>query len=111
MTTRKPTAFEEQIHKAVRKVPPGKVTTYKLLASYVGCGSCRAVGQALKRNPFAPDVPCHRVIASDLTLGGYAGSTHGKMIRVKRKMLADEGVLFRGSPLSLADPSVVYPLT
>lgn len=54
---RPPTAFESRVYETICKIPSGKVTTYGLLARELGCGSSQAVGQALKRNPFAPGVP------------------------------------------------------
>ncbi len=93
------TAFQQRVYDAARRIPSGRVTTYKLLARAVGCASSRAVGQALRRNPFAPEVPCHRVIRSDLTLGGFAGKTDGPQLRRKLKLLADEGVLFENDRL------------
>jgi methylated-DNA-[protein]-cysteine S-methyltransferase len=86
------TVFQQKVYDKLREVPRGKVTTYALLAKAVGCGSPRAVGQALRQNPFAPKVPCHRVIASDLTLGGFAGKTTGPDIRRKTALLEAEGV-------------------
>ena len=58
--------------------------------------ACRAVGSALKRNPFAPIVPCHRVVASDRSLGGFFGSTDlsGSLLQKKREMLKEETVKF-----------------
>lgn len=88
------TAFQQRVYDACRQVPRGTVTTYKLLAEALGCGSPRAIGQALRRNPFAPAVPCHRVIASDLTVGGFAGQIEGAEIRRKLRLLAHEGVAF-----------------
>jgi len=101
-----PTSFEDRVYAALKKVPRGRVTTYKILAGQVGCCSARAVGQALKRNPFAPRVPCHRVIASDLRIGGFGGRCSGPQIRRKRALLASEGVLF--SKGVLADPARVF---
>lgn len=86
--------FQKRVYAATRKVPKGKVTTYALIAKAIGCRSPRAIGQALRRNPFAPVVPCHRVIRSDLTLGGFGGTTRGANIRRKRAMLETEGVRF-----------------
>lgn len=90
-----PTAFQQRVCAATRTIPRGRVTTYKLLAKYIGCGSCRAVGQALKRNPYSPRAPCHRVIASDGTLGGFYGRRAGVALRRKARLLAAEGVRFR----------------
>ncbi len=102
------TDFERKIYRIVSQIPRGYVSTYKLVARKAGCGSCRAVGQALKRNPYAPRVPCHRVIASDLDIGGFCGSLRGRQIQRKVKLLRREGVLFEKGKLT--DPSRVYDL-
>jgi len=91
---KRPTDFQNRVYDAIRLVPPGWVTTYKLVAEHIGCGSPRAVGQALRRNPFAPAVPCHRVIASDLTIGGFQGQAVGKAIRLKLDLLMSEDIRF-----------------
>ena len=96
MKKREPTEFEHRVYEATRRIPKGCVTTYQKLAREIGCGSNQAVGQALKRNPFAPEVPCHRVVRTDLTLGGFAGQTQGKEITRKTKMLLEEGVSLDG---------------
>ena len=54
---RPPTAFETRVYETIKTIPRGKATTYGSLARKLGCGSSQAVGQALKRNPFAPAVP------------------------------------------------------
>jgi len=100
------TPFQEKVYQAVSRIPKGRVTTYKLLASEVRCRSSRAVGQALRRNPFAPRVPCHRVIASDLSMGGFRGARSGRAIQTKRRLLAGEGVRFVGG--RLADRRLLY---
>jgi methylated-DNA-[protein]-cysteine S-methyltransferase len=104
---RKPTAFEQRVYQILAGVPAGRVTTYGLLARRLGIRSARAVGQALRRNPFAPEVPCHRVIAGDLTLGGYSGATNGADLERKRDLLAREGVRFDASG-RLADPACLW---
>lgn len=71
-------------------VPAGATITYGELARRIGCRSAQAVGQALKRNPFAPEVPCHRVIAANGSLGGYFGEREGEMIDRKRRLLNEE---------------------
>ena len=71
-------------------VPAGATITYGELARRIGCRSAQAVGQALKRNPFAPEIPCHRVIASNGSTGGYFGEREGEMIERKRKLLKKE---------------------
>ncbi|MCF6174399.1 MAG: MGMT family protein [Victivallaceae bacterium] len=89
------TEFQNIVYNATIKIPCGQVTTYKLLAQYINCGSCQAVGQALKVNPFAPKVPCHRVISSSRTIGGFAGSTDAKVLAKKYALLASEGIVFK----------------
>ena len=100
------TEFQERVYAATQRIPRGKVTTYRNLARAIGCGSSRAVGQALKVNPFAPEVPCHRVIRSDLTIGGFSGKLKGPEIDRKRALLLKEGVRFAGDRLS--DPETIY---
>jgi methylated-DNA-[protein]-cysteine S-methyltransferase len=90
------TLFQKKIYALVSTIPAGHVTTYKYLAEAAGVNCARAVGQALKRNPFAPAVPCHRVIASDLSIGGYAGARSGKLVKQKKSLLEAEGVQFVG---------------
>ena len=94
MATRCLTEFEQRVYKAVQEVPTGKVVTYSILADLLDCGSAQAIGQALKRNPSAPTVPCHRVIRADLNLGGYFGAAEGKRLERKRSLLRAEGVEF-----------------
>lgn len=94
MRTRGPTPFERRVYNAVRRIPAGRVSTYAIVAGHIRCRSAQAVGQALKRNPFAPDVPCHRVVASDLSLGGFRGRFRGQEIERKRRLLEEEGVPF-----------------
>jgi len=65
------TAFESKVYDLCRKIPEGRVATYGSMAKALGCGAARAIGQAMRRNPFAPEVPCHRVVSSDLQLGGF----------------------------------------
>lgn len=92
--------FAARVYTALKGIPRGRVITYGALAARIGCGSPRAVGQALRANPLAPAVPCHRVIASDLSPGGFVGRTAGPQLRHKLRLLAAEGVLFRGGRLA-----------
>ncbi len=100
------TAFQARVYAALCRVPAGRVTTYGHLAAAVGCGSARAVGQALRRNPYAPQVPCHRVIPATLALGGFAGSTGAAATGRKRRLLEAEGVRFEHG--RLADRSCLH---
>ena len=78
--------FEKKIYEIVKKIPKGKVLTYKDVAKMVGRPKAyRAVGNALNKNPFAPWVPCHRVIRSDGSIGGYAQGTKAKMDILKQE--------------------------
>ena len=101
--TERVSAFSLRVYAALRKVPRGKVITYAALGRRIGCRSPRAIGQALRANPFAPEVPCHRVIASDLSPGGFQGRTTGSPMARKLRLLAAEGVHFKHG--RLADPS------
>lgn len=81
------TPFQRRVYLELLSVPCGQTITYGELARRIGCRSAQAVGQALKRNPFAPEVPCHRVVASDGSLGGYLGQRSGKQVERKRELL------------------------
>lgn len=86
------TDFQRRVYELCRRVPRGRVATYKAIGTALGGRGqiYRAVGVALNKNPFAPRVPCHRVVCSDGSVGGFA---HG----VKRKiaLLRKEGVVVR----------------
>lgn len=84
------TAFQRKVYLALLDVPAGRRISYGELARRIGCRSAQAVGQALKRNPFAPEVPCHRVVAADGSLGGYNGKHEGEQIERKRALLESE---------------------
>jgi O-6-methylguanine DNA methyltransferase len=73
-------------------IPRGKVTTYGLIARKLKTAAYRAVGNACRNNPYAPRVPCHRVVKSDGTIGGFGGKTSGKTVRDKVELLRKEGV-------------------
>ena len=57
--------FSEKVYQKLKEVPKGYVTTYKELALSLNCKAYRAVGNALNKNPYAPIVPCHRVVKSN----------------------------------------------
>ena len=82
------TSFQSQCYEALKRVPSGKVISYSGLAEMVGRPQAhRAVGNAMNKNPFAPQVPCHRVVKSNGDLGGFSS---GSGLKIKR--LQEEGV-------------------
>jgi|SRR3989344_7642178 len=90
-----PTKFQDKVYELCSKVPKGKVTTYKAIAEAMGTKAYRAVGRALNKNPYAPKVPCHRVISSDGSLGGFATG-----IKNKVKLLKKEGIKMENNKIS-----------
>ena len=86
-------AFYQAVWKACAEIPKGQVRTYGWIARRVGKPkAARAVGQALGKNPFAPTIPCHRVVGADGRLTGYSGAGG---VKAKRRMLLKEGALCR----------------
>ena len=83
-------SFNQKVWALTARVPAGRVTTYGRIAEALGTKAYRAVGNALNRNPYAPAVPCHRVVGSNGSLTGFAGG-----IEKKRQLLAREGVRLR----------------
>ncbi|KAJ5162123.1 hypothetical protein N7492_007515 [Penicillium capsulatum] len=103
------TPYRRRVYRTLLSVPPGRWTTYSAMATYLN-SSARAVGNAMRTNPFAPEVPCHRVLAADGGLGGYKGewrvSKHignGTFRDEKRQRLRDEGVEFDESGKALGE--------
>ena len=85
----KGTKFQLKVWKYLKTIPRGKVKTYKEVAIAIKRpNSARAVANACAYNPYSPNVPCHRVIRSDGTLGGFSGVGG---IKTKKKMLKNEG--------------------
>ncbi len=82
--------FYQAVWRACAEIPTGQVRTYGWIAKRIGKPqAARAVGQALGKNPFAPTIPCHRVVGADGRLTGY--SAQGG-VKTKRRMLIKEGV-------------------
>jgi methylated-DNA-[protein]-cysteine S-methyltransferase len=86
------TIFEKNVLSLTKKIPEGKITTYKEIAKALNSKAYRAVGTALRKNPYAPKVPCHRVVNSDGSVGGYKGK---KDSEEKVKLLSKEGILIK----------------
>ncbi|KAF3147634.1 hypothetical protein TWF569_006115 [Orbilia oligospora] len=91
------TDYQKKVYALLLQIPPGKISTYAHLSAALS-SSPRAVGNALRRNPYAPDVPCHRVIATTGYIGGFKGDWNdapsGINIELKMELLKDEGVTF-----------------
>ena len=86
----KGTKFQLKVWNYLKKIPRGKVKTYSEVAKLIGSPlAVRAVANAIGKNPLAPQIPCHRVIRSDGSLGGYSGKGG---IKTKRLLLKKEGV-------------------
>ena len=89
--------FEVRVWKLIEKIPKGRITTYGLIARKLNTKAYRAVGNACRKNPYAPRVPCHRVVRSDGTVGGFGGKTSGKTVKKKIQMLGKENVEIKNS--------------
>jgi methylated-DNA-[protein]-cysteine S-methyltransferase len=87
--------FSQKVYNLVKKIPKGRISSYKAIAEKLNTKAYQAVGQALKHNPYAPKVPCHRVVKTNGSLGGYAGKIKGKKINKKVKLLLKEGVVVK----------------
>jgi len=86
------TAFQISVWKVIEKIPKGKITSYSEIARFLHTRAVRAVGSAVGKNPNAPEVPCHRVVRADGTIGHYSG---GEGTPTKIRLLAEEGVVVR----------------
>ena len=92
MPNSKPTQFQKDVWEAIDRIPFGETRTYKELASSIGHPKAyRAVANACGKNPNPVSTPCHRVISSDGTIGGYSGKGG---IKKKKALLKKEGILF-----------------
>ena len=87
------TYFQNKIWNYLKKIPKGQVRTYLEVAKAIGKPKAyRAVANAVGKNPYPPKIPCHRVIRSDGSLGGYSGKGG---IRRKRQLLQSEKVIIK----------------
>ncbi|KZP19830.1 DNA binding methylated-DNA--cysteine S-methyltransferase, partial [Athelia psychrophila] len=110
------TEFQWRVYDYTCRIPKGRVCTYGEVCKALGGGSPRAVGGALRANPFPPTVPCHRVIASTLFIGGFFGKWGIDAAQLtgeeegglwKMRVLAEEGVAFDKDGF-LADRALVW---
>ena len=84
------TEFQLKVWTYLKKIPRGSVKTYSQVAKDIGKPlAVRAVANAIGKNPYAPKIPCHRVIRSDGSLGGYSGKGG---VKTKRFLLKKEGI-------------------
>ena len=79
--------FSNRCYELLTQVPSGRVTTYKAIANAMNSKAYRAVGSAMKNNPNAPQVPCHRVVNNDGRIGEYAYGVEKKI-----ELLKNEGI-------------------
>lgn len=86
------TDFQKRVWRAIAAIPEGRTLTYGAIAAELKSAP-RAVGQACGRNPFPVVVPCHRVVAADGGLGGFANARGGFLLDAKRWLLQHEGAL------------------
>jgi len=96
-------SFNEKCYKILKKVPRGKVVTYKQIAEQLNCKAYRAVGNAMNKNPYAPQVPCHRVICSNGDVGEFACGV-GK----KTRLLKKEGIIVKNRIINLEKYKYVF---
>ncbi|MCC7147308.1 MAG: MGMT family protein [Phycisphaeraceae bacterium] len=89
--------FDQKVWALCARVPAGRVSTYAQIAQALNSRAYRAVGAALGRNPYAPKVPCHRIVGSDGRLVGYAGG-----LAAKARLLKREGVKVDSQRVQLA---------
>lgn len=90
-------SFNSRCYELLKQVPSGKVTTYKALAHALGTKAYRAVGNAMNKNPYAPHVPCHRVVGSNGSLVGFASGLNQKI-----SLLEKEGIKIENGKVKLS---------
>ncbi|MCJ1302148.1 methylated-DNA--protein-cysteine methyltransferase [Hypocenomyce scalaris] len=120
------TTYRKRVLTLLTQVPRGQYTTYKALANALAnlalshdekrktnaksVGCARAIGSAMRNNPFAPVVPCHRVVAADGQIGGFKGDwgEEGRFVREKKRLLREEGVRFNEHERVVGSPFVNF---
>lgn len=83
--------FNQKVIELMRLIPQGQVTTYKLIAHALHCRAYRAVGNAVGANPYAPIVPCHRVVKTDGTVGKFGGGAKKKIALLRAEGIRIDG--------------------
>ena len=90
--------FNQKVWALTARIPKGKVTTYAEIARALDTKAYRAVGNALNKNPYAPTVPCHRVVGSTGALTGFAGG-----LAKKKALLIQEGIELKNDRVEVSD--------
>ena len=96
----KQTKLSESCYSLLKKIPKGKVITYKELAIALNTKAYRAIGQILKKNKNPETIPCYKVIKTDGNIGGYCGSSQ-KNINKKIKLLKKDGIKIENNKINL----------
>ena len=91
--------LSEKVYNLCRQIPKGRVSSYKAIAEKLNTKAYRAIGRALRNNPFSPVVPCHRVVSSSGLIGGFKGKTSGKEIKEKIKLLEKENIKIKDNKI------------
>ena len=89
--------FAERVYAVTKKIPKGKVSTYRDIAHALKSKAYRAVGSALNKNPYAPRVPCHRVVNASGFIGGFASGSKKKV-----RLLRQEGIIITNNKIDLS---------
>lgn len=84
--------FALKVHRAIKKIPEGRISTYGEIARFLNSRGYRAVGKAAQTNLNSPEVPCHRVVMADGSIGGYSA---GGGVKRKKELLKKEGIKIR----------------
>ena len=91
-------SFQDKVLNLTKKIPKGKVTTYKAIAEKLNSKAYRAVGTALRNNKTPITIPCHRVINSDGIVGSYKGKPNSEE---KIRLLKKEGIIIKNNKINL----------
>jgi len=107
--------FHQRVYAAARGIPPGETMTYGEMARQLGeRGAARAVGQALGANPFAPVVPCHRILAADGRSGGFSASggvsTKLRLLEIEKARFGGPGLFDERPESAAAAASIIKPV-
>lgn len=107
--------FHQRVYAVARGIPPGETITYGELARQLGePGAARAVGQALGHNPFAPVVPCHRILGADGRAGGFSAtggvSTKLRLLEIEKARFGGPGLFDERPETGPVAPSIIKPV-